>query len=106
MHFLFILANACFPMDFLVSFLVFRLSLVSFLHPKNALLFIFVTFFPTVTFFNAVCFLNAPAPIETTEYFCFFHVMFYAFYLRTLHTLLSFSFQQLALYSEPVSFYR
>ena len=59
MHFLFILANACFPMDFLVS----------------ALLFIFVTFFPTVTFFNAVCFLNAPAPIETTEYFCFFHVM-------------------------------
>ena len=69
MHFLFILANACFPMDFLVSFLVFRLSLVSFLYPKNALLFIFVTFFPTVTFFNA------PAPIETTEYFCFFHVM-------------------------------
>lgn len=93
MHFLFILANACFPMDFLVSFLVFRLSLVSFLHPKNALLFIFVTFFPTVTFFNAVCFLNAPAPIETTEYFCFFHVMVAGIYavLRFLFKDLTYS---------------
>ena len=49
MHFYLFWQMLAFPMIF-GEFLVFRLSLVSFLHPKNALLFIFVTFFPTVTF--------------------------------------------------------